>query len=263
MQQPPGGGFPPGGYPPGGQPGYPQPGYPQQQGGFGAQPGYPQQQQQQQPQNPAYGATQAMPEFQPVQPGGFGAPPQQQYGQQPGGFAPQQPPQQQYGQQPGGFGAQQQYGQQPGGFAPHQPPQQYGQQPGGQMQPMGAGGDASVPPYTPGMKTLTLGLDYNIAALAGYIIPILAIIIVMTEPQEPQRRWVRFHAWQAISYGFGSFVVLNAAIFMMALISGALASLFSLLWIGYLVGMILNAIKANNGEYMDLGPITKFAASKA
>jgi uncharacterized membrane protein len=131
------------------------------------------------------------------------------------------------------------------------------------MQPVGAGGDASVPPYTPGMKTQTLGLDYNIAALAGYVIPIIAIIIAVTEPQEPQRRWVRFHAWQAILFCIGSSVALNILISVMAQISGALAGLLSLLWIGYLVVMIMNAIKANKGEYMNLGPITKFAAKKA
>jgi uncharacterized membrane protein len=223
-----------------------------QPGGFGPQ-----------PQQPQYGQA-------PQQPGGFGAQPQQPGGvgaqpQQPGGFGaqPQQPggfgaqPQQQYGQQPGGFGAQPQqpqYGQQPGGFGPP---------PGGQMAIGGGGGDGTVPPYTPGMKTQTLNLDYNIAALAGYVIPLIAIIIAVTEPQEPQRRWVRFHAWQAILFCIGSSVALNIIITVMAQISGLLATLFSLLWFGYLALMIMNAIKANKGEYMNLGPITKFAAKKA
>jgi len=223
-----------------------------------------------------------MPGFQPVQPGsqpgGFGAQPQQpQYGQaQPGGFGaqPQQPQQPQYGQaQPGGFGAQPQqpqYGQQPGGFGaqPQQP--QYGQQPGGfgpppgnQMQPVGGGGGGDIPPYTPGMKTQTLNLDYNIAALVSYFFWPIAVLLIVTEPQEPARRWVRFHAWQATLLSIGSMVVINVLSFVLAQISGILALVGTLLWLGYLVLMIMNMIKAHKGESMSLGPITKFAASKA
>lgn len=129
------------------------------------------------------------------------------------------------------------------------------------MQPMGAGGDASVPPYTPGMKTQTLGLDYNIAALVGYVVGIIAIIIAVTEPQEPQRRWVRFHAWQAIGLIAGYLVLAIVGGILGAILgTGIISTLFQL---GFFVVMVLNAIKAHKGEYMNLGPITKFAASKA
>ena len=130
------------------------------------------------------------------------------------------------------------------------------------MQPMGGGG-GDVPPYTPGMKTQTLGLDYNIAALVSYFFWPIAVLLIVTEPQEPQRRWVRFHAWQATIFAVSSLVLLNVISVVLSQISTVLAMVGSLLWLGYFVVIVMNMLKAHKGEHMNLGPITKFAASKA
>ena len=133
------------------------------------------------------------------------------------------------------------------------------------MQPYGApaGGGGGIPVYTPGLKTQTLNLDYNIAALAGYLFWPIAAVIAFTEPKEPQRAWVRFHAIQALILDLGALVFINVVTVILAMISSTLAAIGSLLYLGWLVVMILNVVKAHKGEHMNLGPISAFAASKA
>ncbi len=250
MQQPPGGGYPPGG---GFPPGWPQGGDQGQQGGYG-QPQQPQWGQQGYPQQGGFGAPQppsqpgrpagidqtlAMPEMSAQPPGGppgYGAP---------GAFgAPQQ----------GGFGAPQQGGfgaPQPGGFNPMQP--------GGALAVSPGAGAAGEMPLQPGMTTQTMNLEYPLAALLSYIVGIVALIVVLTEPKEPQRRWVRFHAFQAL---FGWLALsIGATVLSCVLSFVKLGIIASLLWPLGWVGMIVVAIKAKNGETIRI-PVVSGLADK-
>ena len=278
MQQPPGGGYPPGG---GFPPGWPQGGDQGQQGGYGqpqqpqwGQQGYPQQggfgapQQPSQPGRPAgIDQTLAMPEMSAQPPGGppgYGAPgygaPQQQGGfgapQQQGGFGA--PPSQQGGfgaPQQGGFGAPQQGGfgaPQPGGFNPMQP--------AGGMIPAGMAPTAGADiPLQPGMTTQTMNLEYPLAALLSYVVGIVALIIIFTEPKEPQRRWIRFHAFQAL---FG-WVALTIVATVLSCVLGILklGFLAGLLWPVGWIGMIVVALKAKNGQLIRI-PVVSGLADK-
>ena len=233
MQQPPGGGYPPGG---GFPPGWPQGGDQGQQGGYGqpqqpqwGQQGYPQQggfgapQQPSQPGRPAgIDQTLAMPEMSAQPPGGppgYGAP---------GGFgAPQQ----------GGFGAPQ-----PGGFNPMQP--------AGGMIPAGMAPTAGSIPFQPGMKSQTLAMDYNQAGFFCYLpcVGILALVFAITEPKEPARKWLRFHAFQALLVGVAGNVIIRVVSTILAQIAAALSLVGLLISLGLVVYMVMLGLKAKNGE---------------
>jgi uncharacterized membrane protein len=108
-----------------------------------------------------------------------------------------------------------------------------------------------------------LGLDANITALIGYIIWIVALIVIFIEKDN---KFVRFHAFQSVIYGvviFALFIVLAVITTILAFISGTLASLFSLLyillWLGALVGVILLAVKAYQGQMFKLPVIGDMA----
>lgn len=97
-----------------------------------------------------------------------------------------------------------------------------------------------------------LGLDANITALLGYIIWIVALIVVFIEKDN---KFVRFHAIQALLYGALVFVVIivlsivSTVLWMISTTLGGLFSLvFLLLWLVILVGIILLAFKAYKGE---------------
>lgn len=127
------------------------------------------------------------------------------------------------------------------------------------MAPVG-GGDI---PYQPGMKTHTGNIDYNLAAAIGYVIPLLAIVIAFTEPKEPQRRWIRFHALQAAFFSIGASVVLSVLAQILVRIAGVLGLLVTLAWLGYLVVAIMAAMKAHKGETMRLPFLADQAAQRA
>jgi uncharacterized membrane protein len=109
-----------------------------------------------------------------------------------------------------------------------------------------------------------LGLDANITALLGYIIWIVALILVF---MEKDNRFVRFHAIQALLFGalvlvvFIAFSVINAVFWMVSTTLGGLFSLvFILLWLAALGGVILLAFKAFKGEMFKfpiIGPMAE------
>ena len=101
-----------------------------------------------------------------------------------------------------------------------------------------------------------LGLDANITALLGYIIWIIALIMIFIEKEN---KFVRFHAFQSLLYSaaiFVVFIVLSVLTAMMAFVSSTLASLFSLLfilmWLAAFAGMIFLAIKSYQGQKFKL-----------
>jgi uncharacterized membrane protein len=108
-----------------------------------------------------------------------------------------------------------------------------------------------------------LGLDGNVTALIGYIIWIVALIVIFIEKDN---RFVRFHAIQAVLYGAAFFVLfigLWIITIVLAFISGTLATLFSLLflllWLAGLGGIILLCVKSFKGEMFKLPVIGDMA----
>jgi uncharacterized membrane protein len=104
-----------------------------------------------------------------------------------------------------------------------------------------------------------LGLDGNVTALIGYLIGIIAIVLIFIEKDN---RFVRFHAIQSVVFHIGAFVLIFAVWIVggiIAAVLGQISSIFSiigiliyllgmLLWLGWLGGMIYGAIKAFQGQ---------------
>lgn len=110
-----------------------------------------------------------------------------------------------------------------------------------------------------------MGLDANITALLGYVIWIVALISILIEKDN---RFVRFHAFQSLIYSVGIFALFIGLMIItafLAFVSSTLASLFSLLylvlWLGAVIGIILLAVKAYQGQMFKL-PIVGDMAEK-
>lgn len=108
-----------------------------------------------------------------------------------------------------------------------------------------------------------LGLDANVTVLIGYIIWIVALILIFIEKDN---KFVRFHALQAIIFWAAALVIYVTLFFVMAFlsfISGTLASLFSLLiflfGLAVFGGVIFLAIKSYQGETVKLPVIGEMA----
>ena len=95
-----------------------------------------------------------------------------------------------------------------------------------------------------------LGLDGNIAGLIGWIIGIVAIVLIFIEKDN---KFVRFHAIQSVLFHVGFFVIyfaLSIVIVILAQISsvfGFLGFLLLPLWLVWIGGMIFGAVKAYQG----------------
>lgn len=104
-----------------------------------------------------------------------------------------------------------------------------------------------------------LGLDGNITALIGYLIPIVALILIFIEKDN---KFVRFHAFQAVLW----VVAMIVAVIVLAIVgvilgvilsmvsstlSTLVAGLFFLVYIAwffvYVGGLILGAVKGYGG----------------
>jgi uncharacterized membrane protein len=105
-----------------------------------------------------------------------------------------------------------------------------------------------------------LGLDGNITALLGYIIGIVAIVLIFIEKDN---KFVRFHALQSVFWFIGYIVSIIAVAIVGTIISVVLAQvssglatvsgiIFGILYfgliIGFLGGLIFAAIKAYGGN---------------
>lgn len=95
-----------------------------------------------------------------------------------------------------------------------------------------------------------IGLDGNIAALLGWIIGIVALVLIFIEKDN---KFVRFQAIQSVLFHVGFFViyfVLAIFVTILAQISSVLGFLGLLLlplWLVWLGGMILGAVKSYQG----------------
>ena len=118
-----------------------------------------------------------------------------------------------------------------------------------------------------------LGMDGNITALLGYIIGIVALVLIFIEKDN---KFVRFHALQSVLWAVAYVVSLIAVMIVgmivslvLSSISGTLGSisglLFGLLYLvlifGFLGGLIFAAIKAYGGTEYKL-PIVGNLAQK-
>lgn len=115
-----------------------------------------------------------------------------------------------------------------------------------------------------------LGLDGNITALIGYIIGIVALVLIFIEKDN---KFVRFHAFQsvflAVAYVVGIIllVILGVVVAILGQVSGTIAGilglLLTLLWLVFLLGflgaLIYSAIKAYGGAMFKLPIIGGFA----
>jgi len=117
-----------------------------------------------------------------------------------------------------------------------------------------------------------LGLDGNVTALIGYIIGIVALILIFIEKDN---KFVRFHAFQSVLYTVGFIVVYIVAMILITIITfvlgamsdilGLIGSLLYLLlfvvWLAWLVGLIFAAVKAFGNNMFKL-PIVGNLAEK-
>jgi uncharacterized membrane protein len=127
------------------------------------------------------------------------------------------------------------------------------------------------PPPVQTTKSST-GLDENVAALLSYIFGWVSGLIFFLI--EKDSRLVRFHAMQsillnivALVLGVGLWIVWGVLAIVVGQISGALASIISLLlgllifafYIALLAGVILCLVKAYQKQYFKLPVIGNFA----
>lgn len=117
-----------------------------------------------------------------------------------------------------------------------------------------------------------IGLDGNVTALIGYIIGIVALVLIFIEKDN---KFVRFHALQsvllAVAYivGIILMMVLGAIVAVAGSMSGTLGSLLGIVWgllwfvlvVGFLGALIFAAIKAFGGNMTKL-PIVGNLAEK-
>ena len=118
-----------------------------------------------------------------------------------------------------------------------------------------------------------LGMEGNVTALLGYIIGIVALILVFIEKDN---KFVRFHALQSVFWSL-AFIVLVFGVIIIGMILGVIAStisstlgslvfglvalLYFAAFIGFFGGLIFAAIKSFGGNYFKL-PIVGNLAEK-
>ena len=116
-----------------------------------------------------------------------------------------------------------------------------------------------------------LGLDANITTVLGYIIPLVALILLF---MEKDNRFVRFHAFQAVFWvavcivGIIAVAIIGVILgLVLSQVSGGLATIVGLLFfllylvliLGYIGGLIYGAIKSYGGNMTKLPVVGNFA----
>jgi uncharacterized membrane protein len=118
-----------------------------------------------------------------------------------------------------------------------------------------------------------LGMDGNVTALIGYIVGILALVLIFIEKDN---KFVRFHALQSLLWWIGYWVILFVVCIALAIVGTVLSMISSSLgglvwgligllamiaWLPLLGGVIYAAYKAYSGEMTKL-PIVGNLAEK-
>lgn len=116
-----------------------------------------------------------------------------------------------------------------------------------------------------------LGLDANVTALIGYIVGLVALILIFVEKEN---KFVRFHAFQSVlwSVGMGVAIFVIAILgFIIALVLGQVSEtlgsivglLVMLLYLGLILallgGLIFGAVKAFGGNVFKLPVVGNLA----
>lgn len=161
----------------------------------------------------------------PQQPPQYGEP--SQHGQQPYGQAPQ------YGQQP--YGQAPQYGQQPYGQAPQFGQQPYGQASPGQLAPQEERFWASAAHW----GALVAGLVTS--GILAFLVPLIVMLVKGNESPV-----VRRQAVESLNFQISMFIYMAVSLVLLLVLIGFILAPIVAIW--WLVGTILGAVKANNGE---------------
>jgi uncharacterized membrane protein len=118
-----------------------------------------------------------------------------------------------------------------------------------------------------------LGMDGNITALLGYIIGIVALVLIFIEKDN---KFVRFHALQSVLWAvvgtFAFIAILIVGVILGLVLSAVSSTLGGLVWgltvllylgalLGFIGGLIFAAIKAYGGANFKL-PIVGNLAEK-
>ena len=116
-------------------------------------------------------------------------------------------------------------------------------------------------------------MDGNITALIGYIVGLLALVLIFIEKDN---KFVRFHALQSVIWWIGYWVILFVVLIALGIVAAVLSMVSSTLgsivwglmgllgfiaWLPLLGGVIYAAYKAYNGEMTKL-PIVGNLAEK-
>lgn len=116
-----------------------------------------------------------------------------------------------------------------------------------------------------------IGLDGNVTALIGYIIGLVALILIFIEKDN---KFVRFHAIQSVLWSTGCTIAIVAIAIVgmilavvLAQVSSSLGSIVGLVvgllyfagFIGLIGGLIFGAIKAYGGNMFKLPVVGNFA----
>ena len=118
-----------------------------------------------------------------------------------------------------------------------------------------------------------LGLDANVTTLIGYLIPLVALILIFIEKDN---KFVRFHSFQSVFWAVTSIIGLIAILFVgviLGFIAGAASeSLAFVVWgltmllyfgifVAYFGGLLYGAIKSYGGNMTKL-PVAGNMAEK-
>jgi uncharacterized membrane protein len=121
----------------------------------------------------------------------------------------------------------------------------------------------------------SLGLDANVVAglcyVANFVCYLGLVLCIITIATDKTNKLARFHAFQALFLAIAGFIVgigITIAIFVggaidymigVPIVTSLLGLVFGILGLAVLIGVILSAIKAFQGEIYELPIIGKFA----
>jgi len=121
----------------------------------------------------------------------------------------------------------------------------------------------------------SLGLDANVVAglcyVANFVCYLGLVLCIITIATDKTNKLARFHAFQALFLAIAGFIVgigITIAIFVggaidymigVPIVTSLLGLVFGILGLAVLIGVVLSAIKAFQGEIYELPVIGKFA----
>ena len=116
-----------------------------------------------------------------------------------------------------------------------------------------------------------LGMEGNVTALIGYIVGIIALVLIFIERDN---KFVRFHALQSVLWSVAYWVIFTVVVIVLAIVGGVVAMVNTTLggivwilvwllcivaWLPWAGGLIFAAIKAYGGNMTKLPIVGGFA----